>query len=126
MRRVLNSFLQFIEQDSSDGMIIAASNNPRILDRALFRRFDDVLSYELPEPSECKRLVQNVLGSFLASRFGWKTVLAVSRGLSHGEIDHACRDAIKHAILTDAEKVNASLVRKMLIERKNAPAGRHS
>jgi SpoVK/Ycf46/Vps4 family AAA+-type ATPase len=43
MRRVLNSFLQFIEQDASDSIIIAATNNQKMLDQALFRRFDDVL-----------------------------------------------------------------------------------
>ena len=45
MRRALNSFLQFIENDSSNNLIMAATNNRRLLDRALFRRFDDVLSY---------------------------------------------------------------------------------
>lgn len=37
MRRVLNSFLQFIEQDDSSSLIITATNNPRLLDQALFR-----------------------------------------------------------------------------------------
>jgi SpoVK/Ycf46/Vps4 family AAA+-type ATPase len=41
MRRVLNALLQFIEQDASDSLIIGATNNPSLLDRALFRRFDD-------------------------------------------------------------------------------------
>ena len=49
MRRVLNAFLQFIESDKSDSFIIAATNNPGILDKALFRRFDDVLYYNLPD-----------------------------------------------------------------------------
>ena len=38
MRRILNSFLQFIETDTSESVIIAATNNRRILDQALFRR----------------------------------------------------------------------------------------
>ena len=48
MSRILNSFLQFIEQDSSDSIIIAATNNQKLLDQALFRRFDDVLHYSMP------------------------------------------------------------------------------
>src|ERR1035437_1306602 len=95
MRRVLNAFLQFIEQDSSDSLIIAATNSPKILDRALFRRFDDVLYYELPLVADRKRLMQNVLGTYLAPKFSWKAVLAESDGLSHAEIDYACRDSIK-------------------------------
>jgi len=108
MRRVLNAFLQFIEQDTSDSLVVAASNNPKLLDHALFRRFDDVLYYEAPKEDERKRLIQNVLGTFLSQRFAWKQVLRDSEGLSHSEIDQACRDAIKKAILNDESKVNAT------------------
>ncbi|RJP23516.1 MAG: ATP-binding protein [Candidatus Abyssobacteria bacterium SURF_5] len=124
MRRVLNSFLQFIEQDVSDSLIITATNSPKLLDRALFRRFDDVLYYDQPKENERRRLMQNVLGSFLASRFAWKSVLAESEGLSHAEIDQACRDAIKEVILADLGKVKATLLLQMLKERQSSH-GKH-
>ncbi|MCB4743915.1 MAG: ATP-binding protein [Sulfurovum sp.] len=118
MRRVLNAFLQFIEQDTSDSLIIAATNHPRLLDHALFRRFDDVLYYDYPKEEERKHLIENLLGTFKAVRFEWKSVLKKSEGLSHAEIDHACRDAIKHTILSDQTKVNATLLLQMIKERK--------
>lgn len=124
MRRVLSAFLQFIEQDTSDSIIVAASNSPRLLDRALFRRFDDTLYYKLPGDNERKRLIQNVLGAFLTTRFGWKSVLTDSKKLSHAEIDQACRDAIKRAILNDDKKVNAATLCTMLKERQGAHNGR--
>lgn len=123
MRRVLNSFLQFIEQDSSDSVIVAATNNPKLLDRALFRRFDDVMYYERPSDEERKRLIENVLGTYLAPRFTWKQVIADSIDLSHAEIDQACRDAIKNTILSESNKVNASELLCMLKERKDAHRG---
>ena len=50
MRRVLNSFLQFLEEsNSTDSVVVAATNHPELLDRALFRRFDDILEYSLPD-----------------------------------------------------------------------------
>ncbi len=49
IRRVLNSFLQFLENDDGPSLIVAATNHPELLDKALFRRFDDVISYELPD-----------------------------------------------------------------------------
>ncbi len=123
MRRVLNAFLQFIEQDASDSLIVAATNSPKLLDKALFRRFDDVLYYEMPSQEDRKRLTRNVLGSFIAPKFLWKTVLAQSDGLSLAEIDLACRDAIKQAILFDKEKVNASLLLVMIKERQSSRRG---
>ena len=123
MRRVLNAFLQFIEQDTSDSLIIAATNNPKLLDRALFRRFDDVLYYENPEPEERKTLIANVLGNFMAARFGWKGVLQASERLSHAEIDHACRDAIKNAILTDRKKISAKQLLVTIKERQGTHQG---
>ena len=105
MRRVLNSFLQFIEQDNSDSIIIAATNNPQLLDHALFRRFDDVLEYHLPRESERKQLIGNVLGTFQNAKFAWNKVILASEGLSHAEIVHACIDTIKDAILSDKNKI---------------------
>ena len=118
MRRVLNALLQFIEQDASDSVIIGASNSPRLLDRALFRRFDDVLSYHLPDAPARQRLIENVLGTFEAETFDWHAVLQESKSLSHAEIDHACRDAIKEAILQDQQTVGETGLLKTLKERR--------
>lgn len=118
MRRVLNAFLQFIENDSSDSLIIAATNSPRNLDRALFRRFDDVLYYDNPPDDARKRLIRNVLGSFLPTRLPWTQIVKESAELSHAEIDYSCRDAIKLAILSDKKRVNEPLLIQMLAERK--------
>jgi SpoVK/Ycf46/Vps4 family AAA+-type ATPase len=124
MLRVLNTFLQFIDQDVSDSLIVAATNSPKLLDGALYRRFDDVLYYQQPEADDRKRLVQNILSSFVASHFGWATVVSESEGLSHAEIDHACRDSIKQAILKDQKTVKTTLLRHLLSERQEARQGR--
>lgn len=123
MRRVLNAFLQFIEQDVSDSLIVAATNNPKLLDNALFRRFDDVIYYDKPEDCQRKQLIENVLGTYIASRFSWKQVLKDSEGLSHAEIDYACRDSIKIAILSDKTKVNTKELLKLIRERQSAHNG---
>jgi SpoVK/Ycf46/Vps4 family AAA+-type ATPase len=118
MRRVLNALLQFIELDSSDSMIIGATNKPSLLDHALFRRFDDILSFELPHEAARQRLIENVLGTFKGSRLAWTSILKDSEGLSHADIDHACLDAIKVAILIDQKNVETETLTKALHERK--------
>jgi SpoVK/Ycf46/Vps4 family AAA+-type ATPase len=117
MRRVLNALLQFIEQDVSDSLIIGATNNPSLLDRALFRRFDDVLTYGLPEAASRRRLMENVLANFSPPVITWRNALRACEGLSHAEIDHACRDAIKDAILRDQTEVRPVALIKALRER---------
>src|SRR3546814_11664228 len=48
VRRILNSFLQMVEQDDSDSLVIAPTTHVGILDRTLLRWFDDWLEYERP------------------------------------------------------------------------------
>ena len=123
MRRVLNSFLQFIEQDTSDSVLVAATNNPKLLDKALFRRFDDVMYYASPDADERTRLIQNVLGTYLSDHTLTDETITASEDLSHAEIDLACRDAIKNAILSDQNTVSSSELLRTLKDRVDAHAG---
>ena len=124
MRRVLTAFLQFIENDTSDNLIIAATNNMQLLDRALFRRFDDVLHYDLPGKEECSRLIANLLGTFYSKRFPLEKAAEAALGLSHAEIDRACRDAMKSAVLNNKNCVTVNNFLKVLKERRTAYQGR--
>jgi AAA+ superfamily predicted ATPase len=118
MRRVLNAFLQFIEQDSSESIIIGATNNINILDSALFRRFDDIITYSVPEEREIENLIKIKLGNYLAE-FSLKKIVNKAIGLSHAEITSACNDALKETILTDKEKVTQKLLLQTIIDRIN-------
>jgi SpoVK/Ycf46/Vps4 family AAA+-type ATPase len=122
MRRVLNAFLQFLERDVSDSLIIAATNNPKILDQALFRRFDDVLHYQAPTGEEIIHLVRNRLATFMAiSASSTKTIAKTASGLSHAEITQACDDAIKDVILDGREmRVTSARLCAMFKERHAA------
>lgn len=117
MRRVLNAFLQFIEQDVSESFIIAATNNADLLDHALFRRFDDLLSYQLPDNEEITALINNRLGNF-GGNFDVEQIKAKIKGLSHAEITMACDDAIKETILSDKDKVSKALFLSMIKDRQ--------
>ncbi len=123
MRRVLNALLQFIEQDTSDSLIIGATNNPGLLDHALFRRFDDVLRYDPPDETARRILIENVLGTFRPEKPDWAAFGCAAEGLSQAEIDFACRDAIKDAILHDQPRVKVVGLLKCLSERLGSRPG---
>lgn len=118
-RRILNSFLQFIEQDASDSIIIAATNSQKLLDQALFRRFDDVLHYAMPTDDEIRRLFDIKLSVFEKSYAVSDEVVDKARTLSHAEIIRVCDDAIKNSILTGSSIDNVYLL-KMLEDRISA------
>ena len=118
MRRVLNSFLQFIERDHSDSLIIAATNNLELLDQALFRRFDDVIHYQLPSDIEKMQLLKNRLNGNLTKE-EIKSLLPELAYLSHAEIDQVCLDVIKTSVIYDIP-IEIDLVVKTITERKSA------
>lgn len=119
MRRVLNSFLQFLENDDSDSIIIAATNNHKMLDQALFRRFDDVLHYGLPDDEQIQELFHLKLGEFYTSKAITKKIREMAFGLSHAEITKVCEDCIKSIILGEA-KLTSQLIEKSIKERVDA------
>ncbi|MFO0809000.1 MAG: ATP-binding protein [Gemmataceae bacterium] len=118
IRRVLNSFLQFLEQDDSDSLIVAATNHVGVLDQALFRRFDDVVRYEPPSPPLAKQLIENRLSVFGVHSVDWSSVTAATEGLSYAEIARACDDAARRAVLEDLSGISTASLTLALKERQ--------
>ncbi len=119
IRRVLNSFLLMIEQDRSHSLIVAATNHPDLLDPALFRRFDDVLYYELPDESRIVQLLKERLAVNSPKRTSWQTLASLAVGLSYAEITRAADEVLKDAVIDRRKWVKEVEIRKMLIERRN-------
>lgn len=118
IRRILNSFLQFLEQDDSDSIVIAATNYEAMLDDALFRRFDDVIRYVRPDSDQTTTLIRNRLRVFLGARPAWKKINDAAAGLSHAEIARACDDAAKDCILHERGKVTTATLLAAVRDRR--------
>jgi SpoVK/Ycf46/Vps4 family AAA+-type ATPase len=118
IRRVLNSFLQFLERDSGQSLIVAATNHGELLDQALFRRFDDTVEYALPSAEQAKHLIHGKLAGIGTKKVGWKRVIQASRALSHAEITRACDDAVKEALLDDRTELSTADLMRALGERR--------
>jgi SpoVK/Ycf46/Vps4 family AAA+-type ATPase len=118
IRRVLNSFLLMIEQDQSHSLILAATNHPDILDTALFRRFDDVLSYALPDTKQIEKLLRARLERVTSRGVRWSELAAESIGLSYAEIARAVEEVLKSALIEGTEEIGEADILRMLKERK--------
>ncbi|MFI4936112.1 MAG: AAA family ATPase [Caulobacterales bacterium] len=111
IRRILNSFLQFLEEpNATDSLIVAATNHPDLLDRALIRRFDEIIEYGLPDAEEARDLIQRRLRRYAGKALNWNAVAATAQGLSQGEIARAVEDALRDAILADRKTVDQATV----------------
>ncbi len=122
IRRVLNSFLQFLEQDDSDSVVLGATNHVGLLDRALFRRFDGVLEYTLPTGDIAIRVMRARLALLDTRGIEWQAAAKAAEGLSHAEIAMACEQAAKNAILDHTTAVRDAELVAALAERRSTHA----
>jgi AAA+ superfamily predicted ATPase len=53
-----------------------------MLDRALFRRFDDVIEYNLPDAKLAEEILRRKLAMFQTADIKWPRVLPETEGLS--------------------------------------------
>jgi SpoVK/Ycf46/Vps4 family AAA+-type ATPase len=119
IRRVLNSFLQFIEQDESNSLIIAATNHVQLLDKALFRRFDQVIEYSLPSALQAEAVLRSRLGDLDVSTIDWLQVAQAAEGLSHAELARAADYAAKDAVLAKRRIVDTVQLMAALEDRQS-------
>lgn len=121
VRRILNSFLSMLEEAEPRSLVVAATNHPELLDPALFRRFDDVLQYELPTGELVYRALRSRFSSLGTDLVDWHDVAVHAEGLSYADIIKSCEDAAKEAVLTGSHEVTTSMLLRSISERKAVP-----
>lgn len=123
-RRILNSFLVFLDQASAESVVVAATNHSSILDHALFRRFDMVIHYGLPEPKEAREVLRARLGP-LAKGLSLGRIASDDKvsGLSHAELVKVAEAAAKQALIRGNERISSADLTTALANRRSA---RHS
>lgn len=114
-RRILNTFLQLLERDDSDSFIIAATNSIESIDKAMFRRFDDVIEYKLPDTEQRLALLREYL--YTAKDLDFPSAEPLFDGMSHAEIKMVCSDIFKESLLND-RKIDLPLVQTIVNMRQ--------
>ena len=114
-RRILNTFLQLLERDDSDSFIIAATNSIESIDKAMFRRFDDVIEYKLPDREQRLALLREYL--YTAKDMDFSSAEPLFDGMSHAEIKMVCSDIFKESLLND-KKIDLPLVQTIVNMRQ--------
>jgi len=136
LKRVVNSFLQILDGFRSDTVAIAATNHQGLLDPALWRRFDEIVFFDLPDASAIEHLLRKNL-----RQIGIHPAVDLSRlareltGMSHADIERIARDAAKDMLLREPGPVTPAAIEGASIRQRKRtgiaaatptnPASRH-
>jgi SpoVK/Ycf46/Vps4 family AAA+-type ATPase len=107
-RRVLDTFLSFLDDIRSESLIVAVADHPSLLDGALLRRFDTFIAYYLPDPAQALELLRRRLGAMNTSAVSWGEVRDHVKGLSPARLARAADSAAKRAILDGSDLLSTS------------------
>ncbi len=114
MRRIVTSFLQLIDADTSASLLIAATNHADLLDKAVFRRFDIEVPFERPDTEQMAELLSLKLQAFKFPRDVLHELAAAHPGLSYADATRACEDAIRTMVLDNEDGLRREHVARAL------------
>lgn len=100
IKRVVNNFMLILEHFQSDSLIIASTNHPYLLDPGIWRRFDEIVYFDLPnqlERIEIYRKYLKVLKKEL--NIDINKLSSLSEGFSGADIERAVLDAVKKSLI---------------------------
>lgn len=105
--RIVNTLLQLLEDFDAPGLLVAATNLDEQLDKALFRRFDDVFEVTPPGVVEIESLLKLTLSSVDVSKnINWSEVAKKLLGMSAADVVKVAQDAAKQTILVGKNVVS--------------------
>lgn len=109
LKRVVNSLIQNIDIFSKDSIIIAATNHHELLDPAIWRRFNRVLSVSKPTELEINSLIHTCINT---SKFKFdisdKKIENISSsliGLSHSDINTIMNNSMRSSVINEKNEI---------------------
>ncbi len=123
LKRAVNAVLQMMDGYRGASVLIATTNYESILDRAVWRRFDEVLRFDKPDDRQVADLLALKL-SGVRRNFDIEdgSVRKLFAELSHADIERVLRRAVKDMVLAGDEflekrHVEAARARELAVER---------
>lgn len=108
LKRLVTVLLQEVDSWPDDGLLIAATNHPELLDPAVWRRFEKVLNFPYPSLGELTHLINNLLGDDLADQTNNLSGLlgAIFIGNSFAEVTRQINALRKNAVLSGTDTID--------------------
>jgi AAA+ superfamily predicted ATPase len=118
IKRVVNTFLQQIDNFKGRSLVIAATNFEQSLDYAIWRRFDSTLWFDMPDNSEKVRLFNLKLKQFKGSENIITEFIGDMENFSHADVERAALAVIKRCILDGRRIYNKNDVEQAILQQK--------
>lgn len=121
IKRVVSSFLQMLERFDGPSILIAATNHEKLLDDALWRRFDDVIEFRRPTVAQIKLLLRRRLASLPCRHPRVEEAASRLRGLPHAAAEYAVWDAYRAQIVAGESRVTAGALAAAIDRARQRP-----
>ncbi len=114
IKRVVNAFLQMLDNFHGRSLLIAATNFEQALDPALWRRFDEVVRFERPTVTQIEELMKKRLNPVRNSRVSTKRYVAQLEGSTFGDIERIATDVLKICALDGRTRLQAEDIKRAM------------
>ena len=114
MKRVVTAFLQMTDRYRGPSLLLAATNHPALLDEALWRRFDEVLTLDLPTVHQLRQVLRLRLKSVAHSGLEIDRYASALKGLPHAAAEKLITDSRRNSLLRGSSTVESGDVVKAL------------
>ncbi len=104
IKRVVNAFLQQLDNFRGRSLVIAATNFEQSLDYAIWRRFDETIRFDMPTNEEKIALFTLNMKRFRGPDHVFEQYLENTHDFSHADIERVCQLIMKQCIL-DGRKI---------------------
>lgn len=118
LKRSVNAVLQMMDGYRGNSILIATTNYESLLDKAVWRRFDEIIKFDMPNLEQIKGLLAMKLAGVRRNfEPSDTTVASLFNGMSHADIERVLRRAVKEMVLSSREflettHLNAALARE--------------
>jgi AAA+ superfamily predicted ATPase len=109
LKRSVNAVLQMMDGYRGESILVATTNYETLFDKAVWRRFDEVVRFEMPNLEQIKRLLTLKLSGIRRNfEADDAQVASLFKGMSHADIERVLRRAVKEMILSGREFMEKS------------------
>lgn len=121
IKRVVSAFLQLMDNFGGTSLLLAATNHERMLDPALWRRFDEVLEFSRPTVPQIRQLLKLRLRSSGRGHVDLAKAASGLRGLPHAAVERVAWDARRFAVLEGSTEISDAHLARAVTAAKARP-----